>query len=550
VPIIAKLLRARTLQALALMVLAYLFLSTEASAQRRLEVLAAVGPWPVASNPIIYDGRLWFSVSVKGRNHNSADLWSLDPQTGDLQYERHLFSQDAGTPVIFQGLLYWPHEDSRLSLGYGAISVTDGDTWGELEIPTAKTFHLHHLIDWGGTLVAVTSAWQAGLQTSDDGGATWSAFYDHPTEAKRVSRLNSPAVVLGRLYFKLRDPAGTRLVRVTEHELAEIAQWPQTHFHSLTSFNSTLYGIVGRRGSASIWKSSWKSGGRKSQRLAAAYGRGDPVDLYAGKDRIWALFAQTNGGYVASSKDGNRWQIEATFEGGTPHELIVAPDQILIAGTGADGQAAIWGIKGATLKEASKGYRREIPVPFKLPPSDAIDWQQQSDRLKNALRTPANFRNHGREGLREVVRNMAALSPPPEFFANHLEAAMPDIKVAVIGGEAKIPARRIGQWNLLWAMRSNARARVPPALLARPWELAIRRSEKYFDPLLAALMTVSYNRQNDTETIATLINRLKSEQDPLWLKGDIIGVLTAVTGQKFGYKIDRWLAWWDRQRPD
>ncbi len=435
-------------------------------------------------------------------------------------------------------------------MGYGAVSVTDGETWGELEIPTAKTFHVHHLVNWGGTLVAVTSAWQAGLQTSDDGGATWSEFYNHPTEPKRVSRLSSPAIVLGRLYFKLRDPSGSRLVRVAEHELAEIAQWPQTHFHSLTSFDSTLYGIVGRRGTASIWKSSWKSGRRTSQRLGATYGHGDPVDLFAGKDRIWALFAQSKGGYVASSKNGNSWQIEATFEGGTPHELVVAPQQILVTGAGADGLAVVWGIKGTALKETSQGYRREIPAPFRLPPSDAIDWQQQSDRLKDALRAPANFRNHGREGLREIVRNIAALSPPPEFFASHLDAAMPDIKVAVIGGEAMVPAHRIGQWNLLWAMRSNSRARVPPTLLARPWQLTNRHSEKYFDPLLAALMTVAHNRQNDTETVATMINRLKSKQDPPWLQGDIIGVLTAVTGQKFGYNIDKWQTWWDRQSPD
>ncbi|NNE25093.1 MAG: hypothetical protein HKN11_21030 [Rhizobiales bacterium] len=426
-PNTAKLMRARMVHAVVLMVVACLLGSTEASAQKRLEVLATIGPWPVASNPIVYNGRLWFSASVNGRNHNSADLWSLEPKSGNLQYERHLFSQGAGTPVIFQGLLYWPHEDPRLSMGYGAVSVTDGETWGELEIPTAKTFHVHHLVNWGGTLVAATSAWQAGLQASDDGGATWSEFYDHPTEPKRVSRLNSPAIVLGRLYFKLRDPSGTRLVRVAEHELAEIAQWPQTHFHSLTSFNANLYGIVGRRGTASIWKSSWKSGRRTSQRLGATYGHGDPVDLFADKDRIWALFAQSKGGYVASSKNGNSWQIEATFEGGTPHELVVAPQQILVTGAGADGLAVVWGIKGTALKETSQGYRRKIPAPFRLPPSDAIDWQQQSDRLNDALRAPANFRNHGREGLREIVRNIAALSPPPEFFASQLDAAMPDI---------------------------------------------------------------------------------------------------------------------------
>jgi hypothetical protein len=124
---------------------------------------------------------------------------------------------------------------------------------------------------------------------------------------------------------------------------------------------------------------------------------------------------------------------------------------------------------------------------------------------------------------------------------------MPNIKVGVIGREAMIPARKIGQWILLWGMRSNPQSRVPPELLAKPWKLAKRNSEKYFDPLLSALMTVSNNRQDDNETVGTLIQRLKRQQDPLWLQGDIIGALTAITSQKFGYNADLWANWWRRQ---
>ena len=69
-------------------------------AQEVLPDLARVGPWPVASEPIAFRGRVWFANSVKGRNHNSADLYSYDPATGALRYERHLFSQDAGQPLV------------------------------------------------------------------------------------------------------------------------------------------------------------------------------------------------------------------------------------------------------------------------------------------------------------------------------------------------------------------------------------------------------------------------------------------------------------------
>ena len=40
---------------------------------------------PVISHPIAYRGRIWFANSVKGRNHNSADIWSLDPASGKLR---------------------------------------------------------------------------------------------------------------------------------------------------------------------------------------------------------------------------------------------------------------------------------------------------------------------------------------------------------------------------------------------------------------------------------------------------------------------------------
>ena len=103
-----------------------------------LPVLAQVGPWPVLSQLIGFDRRLWFANSVKGRNHNSADLYSYDPRTGGLRYEKHLFSQDAGRPLALDGRLYWPYEDSRFSLGWGEFQVTDGTRWQTGVIPTAR----------------------------------------------------------------------------------------------------------------------------------------------------------------------------------------------------------------------------------------------------------------------------------------------------------------------------------------------------------------------------------------------------------------------------
>ena len=100
-----------------------------AQPERPLVPLAQPGPWSGVSGLIGYGERLWLVNSVKFVNHNSADIYSYDPATGKTQYERHLFSQDAGDPVVAEGLLYWPFEDPRSSLGRGEFMVTDGETW-------------------------------------------------------------------------------------------------------------------------------------------------------------------------------------------------------------------------------------------------------------------------------------------------------------------------------------------------------------------------------------------------------------------------------------
>ena len=54
--------------------------------------------------------------------------------------------------------------------------------------------------------------------------------------------------------------------------------------------------------------------------------------------------------------------------------------------------------------------------------------------------------------------------------------------------------------------------------------------------------------QAGQETIAALMSRLDRDQEPLWLKGDAVGALTALTGKRFGYDFDRWRRWWRERR--
>lgn len=162
-----------------------------AHAAQSLVPLAKPGPWSGVSGLIGYGGRLWFVNSVKFVNHNSPDIYSYDPASGKTRYERHLFSQDVGEPLVFGGLLYWPFEDSRFSARHGETMVTNGRNWQWRILPDGEVFHIHSMVTHRGALIAATSAWRAGLQRSEDGVA-WQVIYDHPTPPRTVTHITSP----------------------------------------------------------------------------------------------------------------------------------------------------------------------------------------------------------------------------------------------------------------------------------------------------------------------------------------------------------------------
>jgi len=101
---------------------------------------------------------------------------------------------------------------------------------------------------------------------------------------------------------------------------------------------------------------------------------------------------------------------------------------------------------------------------------------------------------------------------------------------------------------LLWGMGLAGRGRVPPEQISTPWTAPENGAAKYFEPQVAAMWAVVELEQADRETIDALMARLQVAADPLWLKGDAVGALTALTGRRFGYDFDAWAAWWTTTR--
>lgn len=518
-----------------------LALAAPARGQEALPVLARVGPWPVVSYLVGYRGRIWFANSVKGRNHNSADIYAYDPKSAELRYLHHLFSQDAGQPLVAGGLLYWPWEDSRFSLGWGHFSVTDGVRWRFGTIPTAQIFHTHAMASVGGRLLAATSAWRAGLQESADGGVTWRQVYDHPTPTRRVSRIVELATVGERVFGTLIDRGRPRVLRLEGDAVADLPGWPRDRpVLGLAGFQGRLYGLVAEPDGVAVWRSD----GVLSQRLAGPRRGWRLRALAAGADGLWAASAEAGDGILWHSRDGREWRPRYRLAGGTPHAVTLYAGRAYVGGAGADGRGILWGPPAPAPVEAAAPAAE---LPPRLPPAP-VDWRAAAADLDRALAVPANYRRHG-PVLRDLAFEFAQARPPPDFFAERLRRPMPDQVLELIGGRVKVPAARVGRRLLLWAMAVAGRGRVPPALIAEPWTAPANPAEKYFEPAPAALWAAAVIGQRDRATLAAMIDRLDHAADPPWLRGDVVGALSALSGQRFGYDLAAWRAWWTAAAP-
>jgi hypothetical protein len=503
-----------------------------------LDVLATVGPWPTISRVIAYGGRIWFANSVKGRNHNSADVWSLDPADGSMRYERHLFSQDAGAPLVHDGLLYWPHEDSRASLGWGSVSVTDGPGWRDLLVPTATIFHVHGMVSWYGGLLASTSAWRAGLQLSRDGGSTWREVYEHPTAEGRVSRMSKLVLAGESVVGLLRDSGTNRLVVWSEDDLRDVAGWePGGGVRGLTSHMGIAYWIDSSDGQVSFL------GANGAEQLDGDTGGRPVLDITSLDGALWALTSQEGGGRLWRY-DGNRdWERDAAVAGGRPVSIAAAGGRIFVAGTADDGSGILWGRRGALEDVPEPGTAADLPPASPLIEADREALRRQ---LLQAFGDIESFRNHGRDVLRPLVYDLARSGPAGgDVLSSLLGAFTLDDEVDVIGGQSTVAASHLGQWILLWGIGLAGAGEIPVGLLENPWAVPESRSEKYFDPLPMALWALTQTGQNDSETVAALIARLDRAGDPLWLRGDFVGALTALTDARYGYDVGAWQAWWD-----
>ena len=506
--------------------------------------LAEVGPWPAATGLIGYNGRLWFANAVRYPDHNSADVYSLDPATGAVRYERHLFSQDVGHPVVAGGLLYWPFEDARVSLGWGHFALTNGAEWRMGVVPTAQIFHVFALAEREDELIAATSAWRAGLHVSTDLGRSWRQIYDRPTPERRVSRIIELMPLNGALYGasvdRLADGAHHALVRFDGAEPVVQDGWPRdARVSGLAAHGDWLYGIVAQPGGGAIWRTD----GRRSEKVAVPLGGLDLRDIASAPDGLWATGIHGRNGALFFSADGMTWTLSHELIGGHPIDVAVLDDRVFVGGRGNNGRGIVWGSPPSTAVSEPHDF-----TPMPPPTPTDVDWHALGARLDALLVDSASYERRDTE-LRDVLFQVAREKPPPGFFEARLATPIPDLAVSRFGGARNVSTAKLGRFMLMWAMTQSGSSTVPADDFGADWIADDRRSQKFTEPAIAAMRAVSWTGQRDRATIEALLDRLQRPDDPLWLKGDAVGALSAVTGQRFGYDFAAWRRWWGAAGP-
>lgn len=506
--------------------------------------LASGFKWPGISSLIAYRGRLWFANSVKFVNHNSADLHSYDPATGQTRYEKHLFSQDAGDPVVADGVLYWPFEDSRFSPGHGEFMATNGKGWVWRVIPAGQAFHTHSMIAMGTkkgtTLFGAISAWKGGIVASEDRGKSWHLLYEYPTPDGNVSRFTTLTGLNGTLFAGITtwyDDTKPKLLRWDGKGMGAVPGWPA---------GNAVRTMVTHRS----WVYATNESGKATTLLRTDGERVEPVPgiegtveaFHSDGTYLWAVTVERRSGILWRSRDGVSWKKIQKFDQGRP---------LSITTMGAAPYVGLLSDDGGTLWGPSPDGRKITPVesPARLPgPPSPLDATARAAVLKNLdamLAKPAEYRRL-RSFMPPLALDKSAITA--SALMKRLEGPFPDGDVRMFGGRRRLEPSAVARWYLLWGIAHTGFGSVPVALLRTAWKSSPNRSEKYLEPAAAATWAVARLGQKDTKTLAALIERFDRPGDPDWFSGDIVGALTDLTGQRFGYDVAAWTRWWAARR--
>ncbi len=502
--------------------------------------------WPGVSQLITYDQRVWLVNSQPYKDTNVADVYSYAPSAGRLSYERSLFSQDAGNPVVYQGLLYWPFEDPRRSAGAGEFAVTDGRVWQWNSMQSGSVMHVHAMNVCDNQLVAVTGSWTGQLHRQT-GKKDWQLQYDYPSGAAPFSRLVNVTEYNGECFVaaSANGKVEPKLFRIDSDGTSALQDWPSSdRVDSLTVHRDKLFAFADTGGSRQLLEFD----GSSTSSLTIEQGH-RPAALHSNGENLWLLTRSSDEnnarGRLWLYTDDGAFESVATIK--HPPISITSYANALYIGTYHHSGGGLWRyeIDGAEAV-ANADTKTYFASPVSLTSDNKLT-EMLYDELHALLRDPASTENYARILRRSLANHPQAEKPEFGQAITRLLGVEFDSTLIPMFTRDPVPKVKLIRWYLLTTLAINGYGRVDPALIVAQDKLDSTGSGKQFEPSVAAIAATGWLNQNDPQTLKALISRLNRSSDPLWVKADVIGALSAVTGKSYGYDIAMWNRWWKNQ---
>ena len=268
-------------------------------------------------------------------------------------------------------------------------------------------------------------------------------------------------------------------------------------------------------------------------------------DLAVHRDGLLAVTSHDGNGALWRSADGTEWRKMQAFEGAEPIDLAVYGGAVYVGTVGPEGTGSLWG-PAPPAPVGPPSSPRTFAKPNLVMDPGAPGSVAAIDAV---LADPDAYENHGAAILAQLrpltLRRVPAVG---DALTRRMAGPFPDIHVDLFGGQIQVPGAQLARWYMLWAIAYSGGGYVPSELLLEPWRARRNNAEKYLEPVPAAAWAISTLGQNDEATLGALITRLGRSGDPDWLEGDIVGALTALSGERFGYDREAWRAWWAGRR--
>ena len=534
--------------------------STAASSATLAQRIVTLPQWPGVSQLIVYEERIWFVNSEPFDDTNISDIHSYSVDTGQVRYERSLFSQDTGNPVVYKGLLHWPFEDPRRSAGTGEYAITDGTDWRWRSMQSGSVMHVHAMNVCNERLVAVTGSWTGQLHEQQPDG-DWNLQYEVPAGDAPFSRLVSvqPFNDQCAVGAAISGESAVRLFSVQGAAAKAFSNWPSSNrVDVITHHQGAIFAFADTR---NVRELLWFNG-EKTERIELPEGSW-PRALHSDGVNLWLATQEPAETDAGGSARGTLWQYTGagvftslTRLQSPPIALTSLREQVFI-GTydSAGGELWVYGEANprSSTSVSSAANTANVTAPGELPvATDAPVNQQQVAALYNELSTvlknSSSTQNFAR-GLRD------SLSRHPQRYDVEFGAAIGlllqdqyDLTPVRMFTERLVPTTDLVQWYLILALAINGHGHIDPAFIVSEKPVVDHNSGKIFHPSVAAIVASGWLNQRDSNTIDALMQRLNRQTDPVWVRADVIGALTAVTGQRFAYDVDQWNQWWQSQR--